>query len=448
MRLRCFPTVSGILAATLSLSMAFSVAYRPLYAADMATCENPACAVENPQQRYRFVHTSMSIDITLLAYASDETTAAAAADAAFARIDELDGILSDYRPESELRRLCDRAGDGEWVPVSNDLWRVLRCSAEMATLTDGAFDVTAAPVVRLWRLSRNTRALPNPERMATALKLVGWRQMEFDEPTRSIRLTTPEMRLDVGGIAKGYIVGEALKTLADCGVRSALLSAGGDVGVSDSPPGRPGWILGVAPLTPAQGMNQIRPHLATTDSGNHPNSTSGISYNPYDPGGPDNVSPDDGEMTPNDNLSPDNEAVKNGSDTDHPSHYVVVSHCFAATSGDAFQAVVINGVRHSHILDPRTGRAVTTSYSVSLIGAGGMATDALATTMNVIGPEAGLELLDRYNATLPPDQRIAAHFLWCAPASANTEDQASTPLHHLHNAEWDLQRFVTEPATQ
>lgn len=382
--------------------------------------------------RYRFVHTSMSIDLTLLAYATSETEARTAAEAAFARIDELDNILSDYRPESELRRLCDTAGGSRFVPVSPDLWNVLRRSAEISALTDGAFDVTAAPAIRLWRRSRTSMALPLPDRMERALKLVGWRKMTFDEPTRSIRLETRGMRLDVGGIAKGYIVAEALKTLSRHGVNSALLAAGGDVGVSDPPPGCSGWILGVAPLTRAQGMNHVRaipPDTRSEDlfpKGETPEAGGSVDGNSVDT---DSVG-DSGNIVPPSSVP-----------EERPLHYVIVSNCFAATSGDAFQSVVINGVRYSHILDPRSGRAITTSYSVSLIGPDAVATDALATTMNVLGPEAGVELLNRYHGTLSPEHRIAAHFLWVASGESAGVSSAHPEIHHLHNDVWESLSF-------
>ena len=369
-----------------------------------------------PSPRYRFVHTSMSIDITLLAYAADAETAQLAAGAAFARIDELDGILSDYKPQSELRRLCDSAGTGRFVPVSKDLWNVLRRAAQISAFTDGAFDVTAAPAIRLWRRSRTSMAIPLPTRMAAALELVGWQKMEFDESNHSIRLEKSGMRLDVGGIAKGYIVAEALQTLASHGVTSALLAAGGDVGVSDPPPGKPGWILGVAPLTPEQIANQrhtSRGEISAEESAEERSETNSRAESAEELDWEDEVS------------------ARPIVAEERPSHYLVVSNCFAATSGDAFQYVVINGVRYSHILDPRSGLAVTTPCSVSLIGSDAVATDALATTMNVLGPKVGVQLLDRYNEDRPQKDRIAAHFLW------TTMDPDGTPeVHHLHNDEW------------
>ncbi|MDD3470887.1 MAG: FAD:protein FMN transferase [Thermoguttaceae bacterium] len=421
-------------------------------------------SASDSMQRYRFTHTSMSIDLTILAYASEQTVASEAAAAAFARIDQLDGILSDYNPESELRRLCDTAGSGALVPVSDDLWYVLRRSVEFAEWTDGAFDITAAPVIRLWRRSRTSRALPSPERMSEALKLVNWRNIEFDPATQAVRLKVSGMRLDVGGIAKGYIVAEALKTLRLHGVQSALLSAGGDVGVSDPPPGqdgeRGGWVLGVAPLTTTQGINRVQPayreisDLSAEDIAQqeHSSRATDVEETAETAHASDSVGATETAEVSHSSDTPDSADERDIAMTaeQRPSHYVVVSNCFAATSGDAFQFVVINGVRYSHILDPRTGQAVTTPYSVSLVGQDAVAADALATTMNVLGPEAGVKLLEKYNDK-HAQQSIAAHFLWCESPSETNETRANhatvlesrdeTNIRHLHSETWDQLRF-------
>ncbi len=422
-------------------------------------------SASDTMRRYRFTHTSMSIDLTILAYASEPSQAADAATAAFARIDQLDGILSDYNPESELRQLCDTAGSGTFVPVSDDLWYVLQRSVEFSIFTDGAFDITAAPAIRLWRRSRTSRALPPPDRMSEALKLVHWQNIEFDPSAQAVRLKVSGMRLDVGGIAKGYIVAEALKTLRDHGVQSALLSAGGDVGVSDPPPGEAGqhggWILGVAPLTTTPGANRVRPayreisDLTAEDVAQleqYSQSTSSVSTIQSYPKTDSTETSETIHSHINTSGSIDDPDVSTDN-TQRPSHYIIVSNCFAATSGDAFQFVVINGVRYSHILDPRTGQAVTTPCSVSLIGTDAVATDALATTMNVVGPEAGVALLERYHREHPSTSAIAAHFLWresseTCDRTSNTNDRTSTShtpdsattIHHLHNEAWDTLR--------
>ena len=104
----------------------------------------------------------MGTTFRIVLYAPDEATAKKAAKAAFARVAELNLIISDYRPDSELMKLCEKAG-GDPVPVSVDLFEVLKKSEEFAKLTDGAFDVSISPVVRLWRKARRSREMPKAE---------------------------------------------------------------------------------------------------------------------------------------------------------------------------------------------------------------------------------------------------------------------------------------------
>src|SRR5215510_12221373 len=122
--------------------------------------------------RFTFTEPHMGTRFKLIVYAPDEKTANAGAKAAFARVAQLDGIMSDYRPSSELMRLCRRAG-GKQVKVSEELFFILEKSKELSEKSGGAFDVTVGPVVRLWRRARKDRRLPDPDELKKALALVG-----------------------------------------------------------------------------------------------------------------------------------------------------------------------------------------------------------------------------------------------------------------------------------
>src|SRR5262249_22764670 len=154
----------------------------------------------------------MGTRFQLTMYAPDEATASKAARAAFARIAELDGIMSDYRPASELMRLCAKAG-GDPVPVSPELFAVLDKAQEVSRLSAGAFDVTVGPVVRLWRLARRTQRLPEAEQLARARALVDYRNIKLDPEKRTVQLLKAGMQLDLGGIGKGFAADEAHKVL-------------------------------------------------------------------------------------------------------------------------------------------------------------------------------------------------------------------------------------------
>ncbi len=290
-----------------------------------------ALAADAPLARYTFSQTHMGMNFELTLYAADQATANHAADAAYRRIAELNSILSDYDPASELSRLSATAGSGEAVKLSDPLWHVLRASQELAVRADGAFDVTVGPVVKLWRRARRQKELPDPVRLAEARAAVGHKYVNLDETSHTAKLTQPGMRLDLGGIAAGYAVDEALAVLKQHGVTRAMVNASGDIGVSDAPPGKEGWKIGIAPVDK--------------------------------PDGP-------------------------------PSRFLLLTNAAVTTSGDAFQHVEIEGQRYSHIVDPHTGLGLTHRGSVTVVARDCIAADSLATAASVLGPQRGLKLIE------------------------------------------------------
>ena len=266
----------------------------------------------------------------IIVYAEDEASGGKAAAAAFRRIAALDAIMSDYKETSELMQLCAKSGRAP-VKVSGDLFTVVERSLEVSKLSDGAFDVTVGPVVRLWRLSRRTAKLPDPEKRKDALSRVGWEKVKLDEKTRTVQLLEPRMQLDLGGIAKGYAADEALNVLNSHGIKSALVAAGGDIRVGDAPPGSEGWRVAIAPLK--QGQKKATEELL----------------------------------------------LKNGA---------------VSTSGDAEQYVEIEGKRYSHIVDPKTGLGLIGRMSVTVVALDGITSDSLTKVVCVLGPEKGMKLLE------------------------------------------------------
>jgi thiamine biosynthesis lipoprotein len=241
----------------------------------------------------------------------------------------LDQILSDYRPESELMALSRSSGGPPRV-LSDDLFRVLCRAREFAERTDGAFDPTVGPVIRLWRRARRERELPKVEQLSEALGRVGYAKLELDSAARTARLTMPRMQLDLGGIAKGFAADEAMAVLRQHGVPSALIAAAGDIVAGGAPPDQAGWRVGIAP------WGADRP----------------------------------------------------------PEEFITLRDAAVSTSGDAEQFVDLGGTRYSHIIDPRTGKALTGRVAVTVIARDATTTDALATALCVLGAERGLPLAD------------------------------------------------------
>ncbi len=273
----------------------------------------------------------MGVPYRIILYASDAASASNAAHAAFARVAALNHVMSDYEDDSELNLLSRTAGSGSVVPVSDDLWLVLERAQKLATRSEGAFDVTVGPAVQLWRRARRQQELPEATRLAQARHAVGYRKLVLDARKRTATLTVPGMRLDLGGIAKGYAVDEALRTLSSRGIKRALVSGGGDLATSDPPPGAKGWRIEIAPL----------------DVTNAP-----------------------------------------------PQRFVLLKRCALATSGDLFQYVELDGKRYSHIVDPRTGIGLTDHSLVTVLASDCMTADSLATAVSVLGAEKGLKLVE------------------------------------------------------
>lgn len=260
--------------------------------------------------RYQSSEPHMGTLVSITLYAESPEQAQRAFVAAFHRIEELNAILSDYAPDSELSRVCHMDG-----PLSPELSTVLAHAQRLAAKTAGAFDVTAKPVIALWRVARVQHRLPLPEQIQDALHSSGYRKLEMSADGRHVRCLAAGMQLDAGGIAKGFAGDEAMRALSEAGIHSALVAMSGDLVMSAPPPGRDGWRIRV--------QDQV--------------------------------------------LSLANAAV--------------------STSGDEFQFVEIDGVRYSHIVDPRTGMALRNARAVSVISRSGIEADSLATALSVAGSQ-------------------------------------------------------------
>jgi thiamine biosynthesis lipoprotein len=221
----------------------------------------------------------MGVQTRLVLFAPTEARAEQAARAAFARIEQLENIMSDYRASSELMRLCARAGQGP-TPVSPDLMRVLSRADEIARRSGGAFDVTVGPVVALWRKARKEGKLPAVSELEAARRLVGWRNVALDRARRTVTLAAPGMKLDLGGIAKGYACDAALAEMRRRGIASAMAEMGGDLAVGAPPPGKRGWRIAVpnAQGTPDAEMDLSRCAVSTSGSSEQFVEFAGVRY--------------------------------------------------------------------------------------------------------------------------------------------------------------------------
>jgi thiamine biosynthesis lipoprotein len=186
----------------------------------------------------------MGTKVRVVFYAASPEQARQGRTAVFAVMKEVDDLMSDYKPDSEISRLSRSAGTGPQV-LSQPLFDVLKASLWTAELSEGAFDITMGPLIRLWRRSRKDLKLPTPEEIREAKALVDYRKLLLDPAKRSASLATKGMLLDVGGIAKGYACDRGIEALKAVGIRNAMVDTGGGMAISDPPPGKPGWRIGM-----------------------------------------------------------------------------------------------------------------------------------------------------------------------------------------------------------
>lgn len=289
-----------------------------------------AFSADDHPTRYSQREVHMGVEFEVVVYAPTEAAAKKAVSSAFARVTALDKCLSDYDPESELSKLSASSPHAEPVKVSEDLWAILLTSQKLSAKSDGKFDITIGPLTKLWRRARRQKELPTKENIAKALESVGYKHLELDEKLHTAKLLKPDMRLDAGGIAKGYAAEEALREISKLGITQALVRASGDIAAGDPPPGEPGWKIGLAPLDPDQ----------------------------------------------------------------PPERFIWLKNAAVSTSGDARQNLIVDGKRYSHIIDPHTGYGIAGRSSVSVIAPRGIDADSIASAVSLLGPEKGLKLVE------------------------------------------------------
>ena len=187
----------------------------------------------------------MGVQVRMVVHAPNEEGAAAAASAAFAEIERLDRVFSDYRGDSELSTL--RRSDGRRT-VSRELATVLVRAHDLARLSGGAFDVTVRPLSVLWRHAIARGTLPDAAAIVAARERTGFDLVRVDEHAGTVELLHPDVEIDLGGIAKGYVRDRAVAVLAGHDVPAALVEAGGDIVLGAAPDGTEGWAIEVPHL--------------------------------------------------------------------------------------------------------------------------------------------------------------------------------------------------------
>ncbi|TVS14711.1 MAG: FAD:protein FMN transferase [Gammaproteobacteria bacterium] len=247
--------------------------------------------------------------------------------AAMAEFDRIEALMSTYREDSEISRVNRYAAERP-IPVSEELYDIVRQSIAMSRLTQGAFDITYESVGYLYAFRE--RQAPTDAQVDARLDAIDYHHLLLDPEARSIAFAMEGVRINLGGIGKGYACDRAVDLIRQAGVEHALVSAGGDTRLLGDRRGQP-WVVGIRDPDDA---DAVVTRLALVD-----------------------------------------EAI--------------------STSGDYERYFEDDGVRYHHILDPATGRPSEGVRSVTIIGPDGTRTDALSTSVFVMGADAGLELIER-----------------------------------------------------
>ncbi|MFN0122463.1 MAG: FAD:protein FMN transferase [Blastocatellia bacterium] len=290
---------------------------------------------------------SMACAWSILAWGADKTRLETAVEAAFDEIDRVDRLMSHYKPDSPLSRINLEAGAREAgareagvAPVITDpeLFAFLRECLRYSRMSGGAFDITVGPLMKAWGFFRGEGRMPTATELDAARARIGYQRITLDPANQSVRFGTPGMELDLGGIAKGYAVDRAVAILKQHGVRRALINGcGSTIYGLGAPPGARAWQVSVA-----------------------------------DP----------------------RQAAKTA-------FRVPLRNRALSISGSSEKFFELNGVRYTHVMDPRTGMPVRDVISVLVLADSGTEGDALDNLFFVTGFKQGRVLTRAYPRAEP-----------------------------------------------
>lgn len=202
--------------------------------------------------RYSFNEIAMGCDVRIEVFAPSERVAVAAARGAFDRVRALDEVLSDYLQDSEVSRLP--ATTQSATLISGDLAAAIQQAIQVSRATAGAFDVTTGALSQLWREARRTQLLPSDNAIAAARAQCGFSLLTFSDNPPRVHMDRAGMRLDFGGIGKGFAAEAAVDSLRSAGLSHSLVAIAGDIACGDAPPASAGWTIAIDPQ-----LGQLRP---------------------------------------------------------------------------------------------------------------------------------------------------------------------------------------------
>jgi thiamine biosynthesis lipoprotein len=278
----------------------------------------------------------MGTFVRIMGVAINEKTAESCVEEGIKQLEFVDNLMSVHKAESEISRI-NRDAYRQTIKVSEPVFEVLQRSVEFSKLTDGAFDITVGPLIDLWHEAGKKNQKPAESEIATTKAKVGYEKLVLDAEKRTVHFTIDGMRLDLGGIAKGYGIDLAARAMQQAGAMGGMVDVGGDIRFFGTPPaGKQKWSVGLQePKIDQKGRvsHQLVLVLEVVDRA-------------------------------------------------------------VTTSGDYRRFALIDGRRYSHIINPSTSSSAKGLSSVTIIAGNATDADALATAVSVMGSEKGLALIE------------------------------------------------------
>jgi thiamine biosynthesis lipoprotein len=243
----------------------------------------------------------------------------------------IENLISSWKPDSQISEVNRMAGKAP-VKVDPEVIQLIERALTLSKITDGAFDISYASMDQVWKFDGSMdERMPSQEAIRASVSKIGYQHIVLDKQAETVFLEKPGMKIGFGAIGKGYAADRAKALLIKMGVASGIINASGDLITWGRKPDQSEWMVGIT---------------------NPLNKTKFFSWLPLT-----------------------NKAI--------------------ATSGNYEKKVIIDGVEFSHIIDPRTGYPVRGISSVSILSDSAELSDALATSVFVLGIEKGLFLIDQ-----------------------------------------------------
>ena len=306
------------------------VLYFLFLAVFLSSCASTKVKTPQKDSLYYFSDFVMGVQVEMTLRSSDVTLASEAAEDAFREMKRLDSKLSNWKEDSEISKI-NRTSSTEWFPVSDEMSEVLSEGLQLSEATNGAFDMTVGKLLRLWNFYSGEPSLPPEEKQKEAMQYVGYKLLEFDKEKKLLRFRKSGVEIDLGGIAKGYILGKGYKLLRQEGISAGLINGAGDIYVWGKKPDGNLWNIAI-----------------------------------HDPMNPD-----------------------------VPLAILPLTDKAIFTSGDYERKFEKGGKVFHHIFDPRTGDSARGCHGVTIIAENIGNSNGLSSSVFILGPEQGKVFIDK-----------------------------------------------------